>query len=720
MNQRSETEAKIQSMITSALNLLPDPQSEGAAAIGSLLSAGAASLFSSGPDRQRSQRSGSSTVTKVVATAAVGAAIGYALYKYNELQPNERVQSRQIENRHVKIEEIEDDESEDDVISNRSTSQSTSSGSNFEPFSRDSKFHIVDTLQECRRVVKELRLHCIKYKVLGIGFVLMNSSDNDRKEIALLQLASYHNNVCGVFHLSKLKHIPIELEDLLQDVNIIKVGENIIYLKSLLEYRGENIESIVNLRDVALLTSDLSSAFPYLSPYDDLRLEKMSSDYLGVSFDESIQNSNWNAMTLSKEQIYYAAQRALVAIDLFKYFAQILKPTESFENQYDHIKCIIANHNCVENQQIVNPPPILTTGAPPILSPIENQQSKKRSIKKKPNKNNPNEKRDDFLSQSIPFRSNSIHEFPDDSKIYVVNTILKCRYVTKELQLHCDNMLGVDFEPVSSWGDGSKEIASLQLATRRGLCAIFRLKELKHVPLELQKLLNRTDIIKVGGNLSTLKKLLHDNYDDHVTSTFDVRYMRDMAGFSFSGGLEKMSNKYLGVSFEKTIQNSNWNAATLSEEQIQYAAEKALVAVELFKYFAKKIEADDSFQNESEHLKYIIDIHVRKLLNINYEKNMKIKPQTRGQKNKIMSSVLKNQIVGSGNIWETNTSDDRRVYEHPLKQTERETPIAHSRIYESGEYLANLLLGHHLQFDLSICFLAIILKVTIFILNLFF
>ncbi|XP_039300617.1 exonuclease 3'-5' domain-containing protein 2-like [Nilaparvata lugens] len=56
---------------------------------------------------------------------------------------------------------------------------------------------------------------------------------------------------------------------------------------------------------------------------------------------------------------------------------------------------------------------------------------------------------------------------------------------------------------------------------------------------------------------------------------------------SVSAGLGKMSNLYLNKELDKdrSIACSNWEAGCLSERQIQYAADDALVSVQLFQYF---------------------------------------------------------------------------------------------------------------------------------------
>lgn len=91
--------------------------------------------------------------------------------------------------------------------------------------------------------------------------------------------------------------------------------------------------------------------------------------------------------------------------------------------------------------------------------------------------------------------------------------------------------------------------------------------------------------------------------------TLDLRYVSNLAQcFDGQTGLGKMSEKYLGVTLDKRtdVRCSNWNALSLNVEQIDYAAKDALVAIELFKYFAERIEPSGYFSNTSNCLQNII------------------------------------------------------------------------------------------------------------------
>lgn len=103
-----------------------------------------------------------------------------------------------------------------------------------------------------------------------------------------------------------------------------------------------------------------------------------------------------------------------------------------------------------------------------------------------------------------------------------------------------------------------------------------------------------------------------ENVNDctRTRNTLDLRFVANLANhFDGSIGLANLSEKYLGVTLEKSkdIRCSDWNALQLNAEQIEYAAKDALVAIELFKLFAEKIEPSGAFRSQGTRLKSVID-----------------------------------------------------------------------------------------------------------------
>lgn len=135
----------------------------------------------------------------------------------------------------------------------------------------------------------------------------------------------------------------------------------------------------------------------------------------------------------------------------------------------------------------------------------------------------------------------------------------------------------------------------------------------------IQELLEDDDIIKVGVAPQGDAGYLVQDYGVCVASTFDLRYMAAMTGCR-PGGLGKMSEDYLKVKLDKNwrIRCSDWEAPTLSEKQLDYAAKDAHVAIELFKFFAARLQAKKLFEKETTYVQHIINEYCFRFFDISY------------------------------------------------------------------------------------------------------
>lgn len=174
---------------------------------------------------------------------------------------------------------------------------------------------------------------------------------------------------------------------------------------------------------------------------------------------------------------------------------------------------------------------------------------------------------------------------------------------------HCDeyNVLGFDCEWVIV-GGARRPVALLQLASHRGLCALIRLSHLGMIPSELKEILEDDNIVKVGVAPQGDANYLARDYGVCVANTFDVRYMAALSGCR-TGGLAKMSEDYLKVKLDKNsrIRCSDWEAPSLNNTQIDYAAKDAHVGIELFKYFADKLRTKRVLEKETSYVQSIVD-----------------------------------------------------------------------------------------------------------------
>lgn len=122
------------------------------------------------------------------------------------------------------------------------------------------------------------------------------------------------------------------------------------------------------------------------------------------------------------------------------------------------------------------------------------------------------------------------------------------------------------------------------MATADGLCALFRLCKFRTIPQELRSLLEDPDIIKTGVACTEDGNYLLQDYAIKVNGTFDLRFLALLTSHK-AEGLAKLSKNVLNIELNKNwrVTCSDWEAPTLTPDQIDYAAKDAFVAVEIFK-----------------------------------------------------------------------------------------------------------------------------------------
>ncbi len=143
------------------------------------------------------------------------------------------------------------------------------------------------------------------------------------------------------------------------------------------------------------------------------------------------------------------------------------------------------------------------------------------------------------------------------------------------------DVVGLDFEWV-----GPRPIALLQLASSDGRCLLVRLHRLGGVPERLVALLQDNSVVKLGVGLTDgdAKKLLTD-FGIHMSGLFDLRHLlADLRPHGLKRtGLAGLAEEFLGVTLDKNwhVRAGNWEAKHLTNRQITYAANDALVAVNI-------------------------------------------------------------------------------------------------------------------------------------------
>ncbi|XP_031626495.1 exonuclease 3'-5' domain-containing protein 2 [Contarinia nasturtii] len=196
---------------------------------------------------------------------------------------------------------------------------------------RNQKVRVIDTVDECRTLMRNMKMHCNEYNVLGFDCEWVSFAGT-RRPVSMLQLTS-HRGLCALIRLSHLQMIPSELKEILEDDNILKVGVgpqgDATYLAQ--DY-GVCVASTLDLRYLAEMTECYPGG-----------LGKMSEKYLKVKLNKDwrIRCSDWEAPILNEKQIDYAAKDAHVGIELFKFFIAKLERRRVFEKQSTYLQRII-------------------------------------------------------------------------------------------------------------------------------------------------------------------------------------------------------------------------------------------------------------------------------------------------------------------------------------------------------------------------------------------
>ncbi|XP_070492794.1 exonuclease 3'-5' domain-containing protein 2-like [Chironomus tepperi] len=181
---------------------------------------------------------------------------------------------------------------------------------------RSFSVHIVNDPEDCAGIVNILKEHCKSFNVLGFDceWVTVN---NQRRKVALIQLCS-DKGLCALFRVCKFNKIPLELREILQDPEIMKVGiASVDDSNKLFQDYAIKVNGTFDIRFLALLANHKAEG-----------LAKLSKSILNIELDKNwrITCSDWESPILSKAQIDYAAKDSFVAVEIFKNLYNIVRP----------------------------------------------------------------------------------------------------------------------------------------------------------------------------------------------------------------------------------------------------------------------------------------------------------------------------------------------------------------------------------------------------------
>lgn len=170
-----------------------------------------------------------------------------------------------------------------------------------------------------------------------------------------------------------------------------------------------------------------------------------------------------------------------------------------------------------------------------------------------------------------------------DGKVHVITEEKNLSKVFREVAKH--DVVGFDTETRPSFKKGQTyKVALLQLAIPHKVFLIRT--HYSGITEEITALFESEKIIKAGVAIRDDIKALQ------TLKKFDPASFVELATLAREVGLQvesvkKLAALILGFRISKSAQTSNWEAPTLTEKQIEYAATDAWVCLELYEHLHK-------------------------------------------------------------------------------------------------------------------------------------
>lgn len=164
-------------------------------------------------------------------------------------------------------------------------------------------------------------------------------------------------------------------------------------------------------------------------------------------------------------------------------------------------------------------------------------------------------------------------------RIFVIYTEADANKAISYLQTQ--RIVGVDTETRPSFKRGTThKVALLQISTS-DTCFLFRLNQIG-MPPSLQEFL-MSDTLKIGLSLKDDFTMLRRRKDVHAEEGNWIELQDYVGRFGIEDrSLQKIFANLFGQKISKSQRLSNWEAETLSEGQMKYAATDAWACVEIY------------------------------------------------------------------------------------------------------------------------------------------
>jgi ribonuclease D len=193
-------------------------------------------------------------------------------------------------------------------------------------------------------------------------------------------------------------------------------------------------------------------------------------------------------------------------------------------------------------------------------------------------------------SERITISAEEINQLPlgaYSGKVHVITDEKNLSKVVNEVYKHC--VVGFDTETRPSFKKGqSYKVALLQLAVPHKVFLIRT--HHSGMTKELADIFENPNIIKAGVAIRDDIKALQTLHKFIPSAFIDLALMAREVGLQVES-VKKLTALVLGFRISKSAQTSNWEAPTLTEKQIEYAATDAWVCLEIYQKLAKILPA---------------------------------------------------------------------------------------------------------------------------------
>ena len=174
-----------------------------------------------------------------------------------------------------------------------------------------------------------------------------------------------------------------------------------------------------------------------------------------------------------------------------------------------------------------------------------------------------------------------------DGRVYVIYTEADADKAVDYLSQY--KIVGVDTETRPSFKKGEVHKVALPQISTEDTCFLFRLNKIG-MPLSLQEFLTN-DVLKIGLSLKDDFMKLQKRKNVHAEEGNWIELQDYVGRFGIEDrSLQKIYANLFGKKISKNQRLTNWEAETLTEAQIQYAATDAWACVKIYNRLAEMDE----------------------------------------------------------------------------------------------------------------------------------